>query len=155
SPFSVTFTDLAKGEYSLDTYVVDADGEVQNGDLYHDEATRIGIGDIYVAIGDSVTEGYDGTAYDVDPYTDWTVAPVRSGDNRNYPQCGISSGYYQDHWQEVSHHIALNDTLSDYFGYPIFILNEGVAGITSSGYVTRSGISSWEERIAALEPNKW
>ena len=94
-------------------------------------------------------------AYNVSPYTDWTNVPVKSNDNRNYPQCGISSGYYQDHWQEVSHHIPLNNTLENYYGYPVFILNEGVAGITTSGYITRTGLTTWQNRINALQPNKW
>ena len=154
-PFAVTFTQLAKGEYTLDTYVVNSSQVVQSGANNHDRATNIGIGDIYVAIGDSVTEGYDGTAYNVLPYTNWTQAPVKSSDNRNYPQCGISSGYYQDHWQEVSHHISLNNKLESYYGYPVFILNEGVAGITSGGYTFRVGFQTWQDRMNALAPNKW
>lgn len=155
SSFSATFTNLEKGEYTLDVYIVNSSQVVQSGALNHDTATNIGIGDIFVAIGDSVTEGYDGTAYDVSPYTDWTDAPVTSNDNRNYPQCGISSGYYQDHWQELSHHISLNNVLSDAYEYPVFILNEGVAGITSSGYLARTAVTSWQNRMNALQPNKW
>jgi lysophospholipase L1-like esterase len=155
SPFSAKFTGLTKAEHTLDTYVVDASHVVQGGAVNHDQAVQIGIGDIYVAIGDSVTEGYDGTAYNVPPYTDWLNVPVKSTDNRNYPQCGISSGYYQDHWQEVSHHIAMNNELEAFLGYPVFILNEGVAGITSTGYITRMATTAWQNRIHALGANKW
>ncbi len=155
APFAVSFTNLEKDEYTLDTYIVDSSQVVQSGVAYHDTATNIGIGDIYVAIGDSVTEGYDGTAYNVSPYTDWTQAPVKSTDNRNYPQCGISSGFYQDHWQEVSHHISLNNTLESYNDYPVFFLNEGVAGITSSGYITKMNTSAWQTPVTTLSPNKW
>ena len=155
APFSANFTGLAKGEYTLDVYIVDSGQVVQSGSLNHDQATNIGIGDIYVAIGDSITEGYDGTGYDVDPYEDWLSAPIASTDNRNYPQCGPSTGFYRDNWQEASHHISLNNQLESFFDYPVFILNEGFAGITTSGYATRMGLSSWQNRINALDPNKW
>jgi hypothetical protein len=91
-PFSATFDALAKGEYRVDTYIVDSSQNVVAGQLNHDYATQIGVGDIYVAIGDSITEGYDAIAYNVAPYTNWLQAPMASTDYRNYPQCGISSG---------------------------------------------------------------
>lgn len=155
APFTTSFTSLVKGEYTLDTYIVDASQVIQTGVANHDQATHIGIGDIYIAIGDSITEGYDGTAYNVDPYPNWLNVPVKSTDNRNYPQCGASSGFYQDHWQEVSQHIALNNTLTSVFDYPVFILNEGFAGITTPGYLTRTSLTSWQNRINTLVPNKW
>ncbi len=155
SPFTASFVGLAKGEYRLDAYIVDANQNVIAGVDNHDYATNIGIGDIYVEIGDSIAEGYDGTAYDVPPYTDWFVAPIVSSDHRNYPQCGAAAGFYRDHWQEASHHIDLNNKLSSYFGRPVFVLNEGVAGINSGGYVSRIGTSPWQNRMAALHPNKW
>lgn len=155
SSFSATFTSLAKGEYTLDVYIVNSSQVVQSGSINHDMATNIGVGDIFVAIGDSTTEGYDGTAYDVSPYTSWIDTPVHSTDNRNYPQCGTSTGASQDHWQKVSHHISLNNVLGEFYDYPVFILNEGFAGITSSGYNTRTGLTTWQNRINALAPNKW
>jgi hypothetical protein len=124
APFGASYSGLAKGEYRLDAYVVDSGGTVVSGELNHDYATSIGIGDIYVAIGDSITEGYDGDAYNTPPYTNWLQAPVASHDFRNYPQCGLSTGFYQDHWQEVSHHIALNNELEAFNRYPVFILND-------------------------------
>jgi lysophospholipase L1-like esterase len=155
APYTVSFTSLPKGTYTLVTSIVDASQQVPVGSQFQDTATSIGIGDIFVAIGDSITEGYDGTAWNVAPYTNWLNVPARSADSRNYPQCGISSGYYQDHWQELSHHIQINDKLSQHYGYPVFILNEGSAGITSGGYVTRTGLSSWQNRMTTLAPNKW
>jgi lysophospholipase L1-like esterase len=154
-PFSATFNGLAKGEYRVDAYIVDSSQNIVAGQLNHDYATQLGVGDIYVAIGDSITEGYDGIAYNVPPYTNWLQAPMASTDYRNYPQCGVSSGAYQDHWQEASHHITLNDELAAFLGYPVFILNEGFAGITTSGYVSRMGLTQWQNRIAALGANKW
>jgi lysophospholipase L1-like esterase len=155
APFRTTFAGLVKGEYRVDAYVVDANQNVISGSLYHDSATQIGIGDIYVAIGDSITEGYDGVAYNVTPYTNWLQAPSASIDYRNYPQCGISTGAYHDHWQEASHHIMLNNRLEEFFESPNFILNEGFAGITASGYLARMSDAQWQNRMAALKPNKW
>jgi lysophospholipase L1-like esterase len=146
---------LAKGEYRLDAYIVDSGANSVPGELNHDYATNIGIGDIYVAIGDSITEGYDGAAYNTPPYTSWLQAPVASHDFRNYPQCGISSGFYQDHWQEVSHHISLNNELEAFYRYPVFILNDGVAAMTTGYYPIRMNTEQWQDRIAALQPNKW
>ena len=155
APYSATFAGLAKGEYRLDAYLVDASQNVIAGNANHDFATNIGIGDIYVAIGDSITEGYNGIGFNVPPYASWLQAPMASNDNRNYPQCGIGSGFTRDHWQEASHHIALNNELESYLGYPVFILNEGVAGINTFGYIDRMATVSWQNRIAALQPNKW
>jgi len=154
-PFSASYTGLAKGEYRLDAYIVDSGGYNVPGELNHDYATSIGIGDIYIAIGDSITEGYEGDAYNSPPYTNWLQAPVASHDFRNYPQCGISTGFYQDHWQEVSHHISLNNRLEAFNRYPVFILNDGVSAMTTSYYLIRMNTGQWQDRIAALQPNKW
>ena len=153
-PFQATFT-AAKGEHTLDASIVDAGRQVQSGPGDHDSATRIGIGDVIVAIGDSVTEGYDGTAYNVPPYTSWLEAPIGSADGRNYPQCGIGTGFSRDHWQEASHLVALGSALEQYTGYPVFILNEGVAGFTSGGYLARLSDPAWVARIRALHPDRW
>ena len=58
SPYSVNFTNLAKGTYTLDAYIVDSNKVVQSGAYNHDSETDIGIGDIITAIGDSITAGY-------------------------------------------------------------------------------------------------
>src|SRR4029079_6711559 len=76
-------------------------------------------------------------------------------DFRNYPQCGLSTGFYQDHWQEVSHHISLNNRLEAFNRYPVFILNDGVSAMTTSYYLIRMHNGQWQDRIAALQPNKW
>jgi len=111
--------------------------------------------DVYVAIGDSVTEGYDGRAYPGAPYADWTQAPISSADGRNYPQCGLSSGFYHDHWQFASHHVELNDLLAAALGHPVFILNQGLAGMTSTSYLARMSAPGWTQAMAALRPKKW
>ena len=84
-PFQATFTGIGKGEHTLDASIVDSDRQAQSGPGDHDSATRIGVGDIIVAIGDSVTEGYDGTAWNVSPYTSWLDAPVSSAGRAQLP----------------------------------------------------------------------
>jgi lysophospholipase L1-like esterase len=143
-PASVGFPDLPKGEYTLDAAVVSASGTV----IDSDRATHIAIGDIYVAIGDSVTAGQAGLNY-TGAFPDWTTAPVASLDNRNYPQCGIP--YAGVSW--VSHHVALNDRLS--VSSPVFILNEGVGFATSATYLNHMQTPDWLAPMAALHPNKW
>ena len=155
APFRATFSRLEKGEHTLDVWIVDAARHVRAGALDHDRAIRIGIGDVVVAIGDSVTEGYVGRVWDVPPYTSWLEAPVRSPDGRNYPQCGIGTGGPRDRLQEASYLVALARRLERFAGYPVFVLNEGVNGITSGGYLERLSDPHWQARIAALEPNRW
>ena len=155
APFRATFSGLGKGVHTLDASIVDSDRHVQDRPGDHDRAIQIGVGDIIVAIGDSVTEGYDGTAYDAPPYRSWLGVPVSSPDGRNYPQCGIGTGGSRDHWQEASHLVALGSELERFAGYPVFILNEGVAGFTSGGYLARLSDPAWVARIQALHPNRW
>ena len=150
-PYENTFTSLTKGEYTLQTNIVDANKKIIKGLSNQDIATNIGIGDIIIEIGDSVAEGYNGRMFKVSPYTDWLNAPAKSKDNRQYPQCNITS----DKFQKISHHVELNNKLSSFFGYPFFILNEGVGGITSSEYLTRMSLSTWQNRIKLLSPNTW
>lgn len=162
SPFTVSFTSLAKGEYTLDTYIVDSSQVVQTGSVNHDEATDIGIGDIFVAMGDSITEGYYDTDLGATPIADWTTAPsgTVSADYRQFPQHGSFGG----HWRE-SFLTDLQDTLVSYYGYPVFIMNDGRAGITAAGFyssyvnsastVTAYGGVTYQQRVSALGANKY
>ncbi len=162
SPFTVSFTSLAKAEYTLDAYIVDSSQVVQSGSINHDEATDIGIGDIFVAMGDSITEGYYDTDLGTTPIVDWTSAPAGtvSADYRQFPQHGSFGG----HWRE-SFLTDLQDTLVSYYGYPVFIMNDGRAAITSAGFyssyvnsssnVTAYGGVTYQQRITALGVNKY
>jgi len=149
-PASVGFPALPKGEYTLEAAVIDAAGSV----IVRDRATRIAIGDIYVAIGDSVTAGQAGLGY-AGVFPDWTTAPVVSLDNRNFPQCGIPYNaaplYLSMSW--ASHHVALNDRLSA--RSPVFILNQGVGFATSASYLTHMLAPEWIAPMLALRPSKW
>ncbi len=151
SPYSVDFTALSKGTYTLDAYIVDSSKVVQTGPSNHDVATQIGIGDIITGIGDSITAGYP---YDFGPVSDWVSAiglsdPI-SLDNRNYPQEDISSSLYR-----MSYLRELNDSLSAHFGYPMFIMNEGYSGYKASDFDSLILTSSWSNRQASLAPNRW
>jgi lysophospholipase L1-like esterase len=148
---AVTFASLPKDEYVLD---------VQVG-AFHDRATRIGIGDILTAIGDSLTEGFYGNAAKGASnltIQDWTQAPAAtvSKDGRNFPQFGprgdiaIFPYHYKQGWMTE-----LNDDLSQRLQYPVFIVNEGYGGYTSADYLGYMGTDGWKERESALKPNRW
>lgn len=57
SPFRVTFTNLAKSEHVIDTFIIDSLGNLVSGNGTHDQVVQIGIGDYYVGFGDSITLG--------------------------------------------------------------------------------------------------
>ncbi len=152
SPFTASFTGLAKGTYTLDAHVVNSSQVVQTGAGNQDTATNIGIGDIFTAIGDSITEGYYGTDYGATAVTNWLDAPAGSlsADNRNFAQYGPTSATYKKSWMPE-----LNDELTTYYGYPVFIMNDGWGGYKATDYITLMGTAQWQNRQTALIPNKW
>jgi len=110
APWSVTLFGLALAEHAIDADVVDETGEPVSGSQTHDRVSQVGIGEAYLAIGDSVTEGVG----DDDPSDD------TSQDGR------VTGGGFSP---------ILNDLLSSppTKGYPHRIINKGVGGETSSG----------------------
>jgi lysophospholipase L1-like esterase len=152
SPFSATFSGLPKGSYTVDTYVVNSLRTLQTGTGTHDQITGIGIGDIVSALGDSITEGFYGNDFGTTTVTDWTNAPAGSvsRDGRNFPQYGPTSHSYK-----TSYLTDLNNELESYYGYPVFIMNEGWGGFKATDYITLMATSEWANRQAALHPNKW
>lgn len=110
APWSVTLFGLPKAEHRIEADVVDERGVPVSGGQTHDEITPVGIGDIYLAVGDSVTEGVG----DDDPSDDISL------DGR------VTGGGYAP---------ILNNLLSSppVKGYPHRIVNRGVGGETSSG----------------------
>ena len=161
SQFTATFTGLTKGTYTLDVYVVDSSQVVVSGSTYHDSATDIGIGDIYVAMGDSITKGAGGISGSGcsasgtvnGAITNWTqsLPGTVSTDNRNYCQWSVQDPqYFKSYMPE------LNNELESYLGYPVFILNEGYGGYSAAGYGTNPmGLSTWQTRVSGLAPNKY
>ncbi len=107
-PFSNTFAGLAKDEYAVIATVVNASGADVSGAQTRAEVTPAGIGDYYVAIGDSITFGIG----------DFDGGDDTSNDGRN-----SSRGYPP----------ILNDQLTAALGYPHTVINAGVEGDTSAG----------------------
>jgi hypothetical protein len=152
SPSTVTFQNVPKGDHTMDVYIVDSSHVVQSGSSFHDQEIHIGIGDIYVAVGDSVTEGYYGVMTSASPYTNWLNAPLASNDNRNFALCVLSSADTQMQGQFIE----LNNALETALGYPVFILNEGLSNMSASLYRTnRMLTASFESQVSTVIPNKW
>jgi lysophospholipase L1-like esterase len=152
SPYSASFADLAKAEYTVDAYVLQSDGVTRYSDAEsHDERTDVAIGDIITLIGDSVAEGNGGTI-DAGTVTSWLDADsgTVSADNRNFPQHGPGTGTYNEGFLTD-----LNDKLAAYYGYPVFIMNEGKGGIAASNYQSSVMVSAWQTRQNSLDANKW
>ena len=102
-PFEVTFEDLERAEYEIEATLVDELGTEYPGFPTQDRVVQVGIGDYYVAIGASMVFGIgdDDTSNNV------------SWDSRN------TFGGYEP---------ILNNLLTDAFGFPHTIVNEGKSG---------------------------
>lgn len=105
-PWSTTLTGLSANDYTIKVQIVDPAGNAVGGAATSDESTNVGIGDYYVALGDSITNGFGDT----------DAADNRSADGRN-----DSPGYTA----------LLNDLLTQAKGYPHTVVNEGVNGATT------------------------
>jgi hypothetical protein len=151
SPYTAIFSGVPKGTHNVSAYIVDS-GESIIAAAGNDSATSIGIGDIYGAIGDSITDGFYGTRYSpgIDLTTgkvDWTSAQVKSNDNRSYPVC-------QDTGPDSR--IEMTNDLENALGYPVFILNLGQTNVTSSMYISSLMQTSWwQNAVNTILPNKW
>lgn len=152
SPYTASFTGLAKDEYTLDAYLLQGDGVTRYSDpASHAERTDIAIGDIINVIGDSIVEGMGGTV-DGGVVASWLDADAGtvSADNRNFPQYGIGTTTYNESFLSD-----LNDRLSAYYGYPVFLMNEGRGGIRASNYESSVMTAGWQTRQSTLGANKW
>ena len=106
SPYETTFEGVSLSEHTVDAFVIDENGGEVPGTWTHYQVWNVGIGDYYVAMGDSITEGYG----------DDNVSDDISNDERN------SGGGYEP---------ILNNLLTAVLGYPHTIINEGVGGTVS------------------------
>ena len=113
-PFEVTFMNLDQTEHVVDAYIVDDFVEEVTGIYTHDQIIQIGIGDYYVAMGDSITFGWG------DDYSDDDI----SSDGRN----GVGGGFEGGAGYEP----ILNDHLTTAKGYPHTVVNEAINGTKSS-----------------------
>ena len=104
-------TSLAPGEHTVQVYMIDENGVRQTA---YSDAVDFGIGDFYMAIGDSLTYGQDDTIPGDDT----------SNDGRN------SGGGYPP---------ILNNLLTAQKGYPHTVVNEGIRGDESTDGVANIG----------------
>lgn len=126
SPYNYTFSAVPKGEHTLDAFIVDASGNQLSATVHED---RVGVGDILVAVGDSITAGEDNIIPAGDTTDGW------SADGRNGPftdSFGTRYGPYES---------VLNDLLTSDKGYPHSVINAGWPGDQSSDGASK--ISGW------------
>jgi len=102
-PFEYHFNDLIKHEYLIEASIVDESNSPIPGNFTYDMNDPIGIGDYYVAIGDSIT---------------WGAGDDISIDNNSLDNRNISRGYEP----------ILNNLLTAGKAYPHTVINEGISG---------------------------
>ena len=141
-----SFAGLMPGEYSLTITSMpksDAAAEVEN-------VTRIGVGSIVAALGDSITEGYYGRAFrqaSLDLVAADFPASAVSRDGRNFPQYAPTTHQHMpgvncfESWMTM-----LNDALAAAWHQPVLIANEGWGGLTSAAYLELMQTTAWRER---------
>ena len=121
SPYQYTFSSVPTAEHTVDVYVIDSDGNRLSA---HDQHTQVGVGEIIVAMGDSITAGEDDDITSDNWSADGRVGPYTNP--VNYKQYG---GFEP----------ILNDTLTAIRGYPHWIINAGKGGEKISGAQSRIG----------------
>ena len=113
SSYEVIFTGMSIGLHVVDAFVIDGGGATVSGAATHDEAANAGVGNYYVALGDSITFGY---ADDIP--TDNTSADGRT-----------TGGGFEP---------ILADSLTSANPRPHLVVNAAVPGHTSADGVTQS-----------------
>lgn len=149
------FRDLAPGEYTLRMVGMDATGrQVSEATL-----TRVGVGTVIAAIGDSITEGYYGHAFRRGENLDASQFPPEavSRDGRNFPQYAPTSAMNLPEFNCFQSWMTdLNNLLADALKQPVFIANEGWGGYKTSDYIALMETDhNWQERMRLLRPNLW
>lgn len=148
---SHTFAGLAPAEYTLRAHAAGCPGPV--------EISRIGVGLVVAAIGDSLTEGYWSRGYARGADLDAGQFPPESvsRDGRNFPQHSPTTHRHSpgttcfESWMTD-----LNNRLSDALGHPVFIANEGWGGATTASYLEMMRADpGWGGRIRDLAPSLW
>jgi PKD repeat protein len=111
-PYQAVFLNAGLGEHTIKAVVVDNNGKKVSGELTSDTVTTVGVGDYYVAIGDSITTGVG----------DDVVSDNVSLDNRN---------------NEGGFTPVLNNLLTMARGYPQTVVMDGILGFTSAQGLAR------------------
>ena len=120
SPYSVFFNGLSKAEHRVRAWLVDDHGCTVDGSQVADEHSHVGIGDYYIAFGDSITCGQD---------DNWPANPPppdddTSRDGRNSATCIATNGTPDGGGFPP----VLNDLLTAEKGYPHTVVNAGHPG---------------------------
>jgi PKD repeat protein len=110
-PWETTFTGMTAAEHTVEAVIVDGQGLEVAGTSTSASASSVGIGDYYVAIGDSITVGL-GDDYSADDVSD---------DGRN---------------KEGGYASVLNNLLTQARGYPHTVVMEAVSGHTTVDALT-------------------
>ena len=153
----VLFSCLAPGEYTVSVTVVDCAGETQQ----HFGYSRIGIGTVVAALGDSLTEGYHGHGFwrqILDLCADDFPASAVSVDGRNFPQFSPTTHIHRPSVNCFQSWMTrLNNLLSEAWKVPVFVANEGWGGYTSADYLTmmEQNCDGWCDRVRQLSPAVW
>jgi len=103
APFEATFSNVIKMEHIIRTVVIDDFGMEINGFATEHQLNKVGVGDYYVAFGDSITYGY--------------------GDDVSLDDISLDLRNTMGGYEPI-----LNDLLTAAKGYPHTVLNEGVGG---------------------------
>ncbi len=107
APYSIMYKNVPLTEHTVEAKVVDINGVAISGPMTADQVTHVGVGDYYVAIGDSITAGlYDNISSDD---VSWDGRDTGGG----YPP-------------------VLNNLLTASKGYPHTVVMEGFPGYTSA-----------------------
>ncbi len=112
APYSALYQNVAKTEHTIEAIVVDTNGVGISGPLTQDQVTHVGVGDYYVAIGDSITAG---SLDDI------------SSDNISLDGRNVEGGYTP----------ILNNLLTASKGYPHTVVMEAIPGFTSAEGLVR------------------
>lgn len=152
----VVFADLAPGEYAVRVGGLDAAGRV----VCSASRSRVGIGTIIGAIGDSVTEGYYGHEFwraDLNLKGSMFPPEAVSKDGRNFPQYAPTTAWHRpdincfQSWMTT-----LNNSLAAQWRQPVFIANEGYGGLTTGHTLSMMrGDAGWQARMKLLRPQVW
>jgi lysophospholipase L1-like esterase len=114
-PYEAIFREVSRTEHTIDALVIDSQGREVAGAEAHRRVIQIGIGDYYVAMGDSITKGFG----------DDITSDNTSVDGRN-----LAGGYTP----------ILNGHLTGTRKFPHHLVNEGVAGALSADGKAIAGI---------------
>ena len=111
-PYETVYAGVAPGDHSVEAFIVNSSGAEVSGSRKYDSVSSFGVGDYFVAIGDSITAGS----------RDTDLSDNASEDGRN---------------NEGGFTPILNDLLTQAKGYPHTVEMEGISGYTSAQGLAR------------------